>query len=169
SAGNKVPRTWRRLTYNAGRNVAGNLNDAGICVFRVASGAIQCLGDRTLLQVKDPRRFGPVRRMVNQLIVDLEADLTGVTFLPAVESTLARVETLIKARLKKYHEIKCFYPQNSARQAYGVACNLETTTPEDLSEGFIFAEVWIVPATIAEKIVLRLQVASSGVSIANNL
>lgn len=169
SAGNKVPRTWRRLTYNAGRNVAGNLNDAGICVFRVASGTIQCLGDRTLLQVKDPRRFGPVRRMINQLIVDLEADLAGVTFLPAVESTLTRVETIIKSRLKKYHEIKCFFPQNSARQAYGVTCNLETTTPEDLSEGFIYAEVWIVPATIAEKIVLRLQVASSGISIANNL
>ena len=169
SAGNKVPTTWKRLTYNAGRNVAGNLNDAGICVFRIASGVIQCLGDRTLLQVIDPRRFGPVRRMINQLIVDLEVDLTGVTFLPAVESTLTRVETIVKGRLKKYHEIKAFYPQYSAKNAYGATCNLETTTPEDLAEGYIYAEVWIRPATIAEKIVLRLQVASSGVSITNNI
>lgn len=165
SPGNLAPQGWVRLAYNASKADAGLLNEGGVCVFRVVSGALKCYGDRTLLQIDDPRKFGNVSRMLNQFIHDAEAALAGVVFAPGNEDLFPLVESILNRILKGLWEAGALYPRSDAKRAYSVTCNEETTTPEMLAQGKVFVEVALSPSTLAERIVVGLSVGAGGIEI----
>lgn len=167
SCGGRVPPTWVELTYNASQDDAGLLDSRGVSVFRVVAGQIKCYGDNTLLQIQDPRQFGNVSRMLNALIHDLEADLGTVIFQPGSDAAFGRIEAILNRRLLQYHRAGALYPQSSPKQAFRVACNASTTTPEDVASGRFYAEVVLSPATLVKQIVLRLSVSAGGVRLVN--
>lgn len=165
SPGGRTPSTWIRLAYNPSAADAKLLGQQGIVGFRVVAGRIQCYDDLTLLTIDDPRQFGNVSRMINQLIHDLESDLSGAIFQPGNEDVFPLVEAKLNRRLSEYCKIGAFSSRDP-KQAYFVACNSETTTPEDRARGVYYAEVQLSPATLARNIILRLSVSAGGVSIA---
>lgn len=166
SPGGRSPATWLRLAYNPGAEDAALLGQEGVVCFRVVASRIRCFDDLTLLTVDDPRQFGNVSRMINQLIHDLEQDLSDVIFQPGNEDIFDVVASRLNRRLDEYRKIGAFSTRD-AKQAYFVACSRATTTPEDMARGIFNAEVQISPATLARNIILRLSVSAGGVRIAN--
>ena len=165
SPGGRVPATWVELLFNPSQDDAGLLDKNGVTVFRVVSGLIKCFGDCTLLQIEDPRQFGNVSRMLNQLIHDLESDLSVVLFQPGNENVFGQVESIINRRLLAYHKAGALYPQSSPSQAFRAVCNATTTSPLDIASGRFYAEVELSPSTLAKQIILRLSVSAGGVKI----
>lgn len=169
SPGGRSPTTWVEILYNAGMDDAGLLDNNNVSVFRVVSGSIKCFGDNSLLQVQgDPRQFGSVSRMINQLIHDLESDLSGVIFQPGNELLYSRISALLNKRLDVYFKAGALYPQSNPKLAYRATCDNSTTSLEDIAAGRFYAEVEISPSTLAKQIVLRLSVSAGGVKISSN-
>jgi hypothetical protein len=166
SCGNRLPVGWTQVKFNPGASDHELLNENGVSVFRVAAGALRCYGDRTLLQANDPRKFGNVSRFICQFIHDAEAALAGVVFEPGNETLFGLIESKLTRLLTAAHVAGALYPKTDIKRAFSVACNAETTSPADIAQGTFYAEVALSPATLAERIVLRLQVSAGGVSIA---
>lgn len=169
SCGNQVPSGWVRVKYNAGPVDAETLNERGICVFRVVAGSLRCYGDRTLLQADDPRKFGNAARFVCQFIHDAEAALADVVFQPGNEDIFPLVESKLTRLLTAAHAVGALYPRTDIKRAFTVACNEETTSPEEIAAGRFYAEVAMSLSTLAEQIILKLQVSSGGLRVSSNL
>lgn len=169
SPGTLIPVGARRLSFAPSQDDAGLLNDNGVCCLRVVSGGIHLMGDRTLMQAVDPRRFGPSQRYLNQWILDVEDAFMDprarVLFGPNNEDTYAKVEKIIREICVRGHGLGALFPKEDITRAFTVTCNLETTDDDMRLDGEVGAEVELSLSTMLEKLRLKLAVGTNGVRV----
>ncbi|MEM8958254.1 MAG: phage tail sheath C-terminal domain-containing protein [Pseudomonadota bacterium] len=101
-------------------------------------------------------RYVPVRRLALFIENSLQRGLQWVVFEPNDEPLWANVRLSVNAFMSQLHRQGAFQGA-SARDAYLVKCDSETTTQADINLGILNIYVGFAPVRPAEFIVLRIQ------------
>ncbi len=101
-------------------------------------------------------RYVPVRRLALFIENSLQRGLQWVVFEPNDEPLWANVRMNVNAFMSQLHRQGAFQGA-SARDAYLVKCDSETTTQADINLGILNIYVGFAPVRPAEFVVLRIQ------------
>jgi uncharacterized protein len=146
------------LTLTDGEN--GELNPYGInCLrtFRTIGPVVW--GARTLRGadvLADEYKYVPVRRLALFLEETLWRNLQWVVFEPNDEPLWGQIRASVGAFLQDLFRQGAFQG-SSAREAYFVRCDGETTTQHDIDRGIVNIVVGFAPLKPAEFVVLSIQ------------
>jgi len=138
----------------------GELNPLGINCLRAmpVSGRV-VWGARTLRgadQLADEYKYTPVRRTALFIEESLFRGLKWVVFEPNDEPLWAQIRLNVGAFMNNLFRQGAFQG-SSARDAYFVRCDKDTTTQNDINLGVVNVVVGFAPLKPAEFVVLRLQ------------
>ncbi len=138
----------------------GELNPHGINCLRALPAAGRVIwGARTLRgadQLSDEYKYVPVRRTALYIEESLYRGLKWVVFEPNDEPLWSQIRLNVGAFMHNLFR-KSAFQGSSARDAYFVHCDKNTTTQNDIDLGIVNVVVGFAPLKPAEFVVLRLQ------------
>lgn len=138
----------------------GPLNTAGINVMRTFPVYNSVIWGARTLDGADLRasewRYVPVRRLALFIENSLRHGLQWVVFEPNDEPLWANVRLNVTAFMSQLHRQGAFQGA-SARDAFLVKCDSETTTPADVNLGILNVYVGFAPVRPAEFVIIRIQ------------
>jgi phage tail sheath protein FI len=148
------------LEYKLTDGENGVLNPLAINCLRVfpVFGPV-CWGARTLFgadQQADDYKYVPVRRFALYLEESLYRGTKWAVFEPNDEPLWAQIRLNIGAFMQSLFRQGAFQGQ-SARDAYFVKCDSETTTQTDINNGIVNIVVGFAPLKPAEFVILKIQ------------
>ncbi|WP_017464137.1 phage tail sheath subtilisin-like domain-containing protein [Dyella ginsengisoli] len=146
----------------------GQLNPLGInCLRNLPVYGSVVWGARTL-QGNDARasewKYIPVRRMALFLEESLYRGTQWVVFEPNDEPLWAQIRLNVGAFMQNLFRQGAFQGR-SAREAYFVKCDRETTTQNDINLGIVNIHVGFAPLKPAEFVVIRLQQIAGDIAV----
>jgi Bacteriophage tail sheath protein len=118
-----------------------------------------CWGARTLVgsnQLASEWKYVPVRRLALFLEESLYRGTQWVVFEPNDESLWAQIRLNVGAFMQGLFRQGAFQG-TSAREAYLVKCDRETTTQDDVNRGIVNIVVGFAPLKPAEFVILKIQ------------
>lgn len=140
--------------------VTAELNRQGVNVIRSFPGRGTLVwGSRTLVgadNAADGYRYVPVRRLALHIEQSLHRGTQWTVFEPNAEPLWARLRLQVGAFLESLFRQGAFQGV-TAREAYFVTCDAETTTGADIAAGVVNVAVGFAPLKPAEFTVLQLQ------------
>jgi phage tail sheath protein FI len=139
---------------------SGNLNPLGINCLRTfpVSGTV-IWGSRTLRgadQLADDYKYLPVRRLALYIEESLYRGTQWVVFEPNDTPLWAQIRLNVGAFMQDLFR-KGAFQGASARDAYFVKCDSETTTQNDINSGIVNIVVGFAPLKPAEFVIISLQ------------
>lgn len=138
----------------------GPLNTSGVNTIRTFPVYSSVIWGARTLDGADARasewRYVPVRRLALFIENSLQRGLQWVVFEPNDEPLWANVRLSVNGFMSQLHRQGAFQGA-SARDAYLVKCDSETTTQADINLGILNVYVGFAPVRPAEFIVLRIQ------------
>jgi len=138
----------------------GRLNPLGVNCLRVTPGAgVVVWGARTCAgadRLSSQWKFLPVRRLALYLEESLYRGLHWVVFEPNDEPLWSQIRLNVGAFMNNLFRQGAFQGA-SAREAYFVKCDKDTTTQTDRDLGVVNIDVGFAPLKPAEFVILRLQ------------
>ncbi|MET0494530.1 MAG: phage tail sheath subtilisin-like domain-containing protein [Actinoplanes sp.] len=138
----------------------GLLNPLGVNCLRTFPGSGTVIwGARTLRgadQLGDEYKYVPVRRLALHIEETLFRGTRWVVFEPNDEPLWAQIRLSLGAFLQDLFRQGAFQG-GTAREAYFVRCDAETTTAQDVAAGRVNIVVGFAPVRPAEFVVLRVQ------------
>ncbi len=148
------------LSYTLNDSENGELNRPGVNCLRTfpARGSV-VWGARTLEgadTVTSEWKYIPVRRLALYIEESLFKGTEWVGFEPNSEPLWARIRLNIEAFMNNLFRQGAF-PGKTPQEAYFVKCDLETTTPDEVSKGIVNIIVGFAPLRPAEFVILRIQ------------
>jgi phage tail sheath protein FI len=150
----------QKTAYTLTDGETGALNPLGVNCLRVfpVYGAVSW-GARTLRgadQMTSEYKYVPVRRLALFLEECLYRGTQWVVFEPNDESLWAQIRLNLGAFMNSLFRLGAFQGR-SAREAYLVKCDRETTTQDDINRGVVNILVAFAPLKPAEFVVIRIQ------------
>ena len=143
----------------------GPLNEKGVNVIRSLPGVGTAIwGSRTLrggVQTGDEYRYVSVRRLALFIEDSLDRGLTWAVFEPNDPALWARIRSTVSAFLDGLFRQGAFQGA-TAREAYLVTCDAETTSLADIEAGVVTVMVGFAPVKPAEFVVVTLRVRTVG-------
>jgi phage tail sheath protein FI len=138
----------------------GPLNTSGINAIRTFPVYNSVIWGARTLDGADARasewKYIPVRRLALFIEASLQRGLQWVVFEPNDEPLWASVRLNVGAFMNQLHRQGAFQGA-SARDAYLVKCDSETTTQADINLGILNVYVGFAPVRPAEFVVIRIQ------------
>jgi phage tail sheath protein FI len=138
----------------------GQLNPLGInCLRAIPAGGRVIWGSRTLQgndRLASEWKYVPVRRTALFIEESLYRALQWVVFEPNDEPLWAQIRLNVGAFMNSLFRQGAFQGQ-SAREAYFVKCDKDTTTQNDIDRGIVNILVGFAPLKPAEFVVIKLQ------------
>jgi phage tail sheath protein FI len=156
------------LQVNLSDEQNGNLNPLGINCLRSfpVTGRV-VWGARTLRgadQLADEYKYVPVRRLALFIEESLYRGTQWVVFEPNDEPLWAQIRLNVGAFMQNLFRQGAFQGR-SAREAYLVKCDAETTTQNDINLGIVNILVGFAPLKPAEFVILRIQQLAGQVQV----
>jgi phage tail sheath protein FI len=141
----------------------GVLNPLGVDVIRRFPGAgVVAFGARTISS--DPEwRYIPIRRIAIMLRVSIYRGIQWAVFEPNDETLWAQLRLNIGSFMTTLFRQGAFRG-GSARDAFFVKCDADTTTPDDVAAGVVNVLVGFAPLAPAEFIVVKISQLAGQVS-----
>ncbi len=150
----------QKTAYTLTDGECGALNPLGVNCLRVLPvyGAVSW-GARTLRgadQMSSEYKYVPVRRLALFLEESLYRGTQWVVFEPNDEPLWAQIRLNLGAFMNSLFRLGAFQGK-SAKEAYLVKCDRETTTQDDINRGVVNILVAFAPLKPAEFVVIRIQ------------
>jgi uncharacterized protein len=149
-----------QLTVSLTNEENGQLNPLGVnCLRTMAAGGRVVWGSRTLQgndRLASEWKYIPVRRTALFIEESLYRALQWVVFEPNDEPLWAQIRLNVGAFMNSLFRQGAFQGQ-SARDAYFVKCDKDTTTQNDIDRGIVNILVGFAPLKPAEFVVIKLQ------------
>ena len=153
-------RDVRDLAYELNDQENGVLNPLAVnCLRKFPIYSYVSWGARTLVGTDaegSEWKYVPVRRTALMLEESIFRALHWVVFEPNDESLWAQIRLNVGAYMHGLFRQGAFQGK-SARDAYYVKCDGETTTQADIDRGVVFVEVGFAPLKPAEFVVIRIK------------
>lgn len=142
-----------------------DLNPAGVNALRAFPGrGIRVWGARTIS--RDPLwRYVSVRRLFMTAGRWIERNLASMAFEPHDTRLWARIARELNAYFNSLFEAGALKGASPA-EAFFIKCDAETNPPAERDSGVVVAEIGLAPSIPNEFVVVRISVATSGVTIA---
>ena len=138
----------------------GPLNTSGVNAIRTFPVYNSVIWGARTLDGADARasewKYVPVRRLALYIEASLQRGLQWVVFEPNDEPLWSSVRLNVGAFMNQLHRQGAFQGA-SARDAYLVKCDSETTTQADINLGILNVYVGFAPVRPAEFVVIRIQ------------
>jgi len=133
----------------------GVLNPVGVNVIRRFPGAgIVAFGARTV--TSDPVwRYVPVRRLAIMLRVSIYGGIQWAVFEPNDETLWSQLRLAIGSFMTSLYRQGAF-AGDTAREAFFVKCDADTTTADDVAQGVVNVQVGFAPLAPAEFVVVTI-------------
>ena len=139
---------------------SGSLNALGInCLRRFSTFGTVVWGARTLRgtdQAAADYKYVPVRRFALFLEASVQEGTQWVVFEPNAAPLWAQIRLSVGAFMQTLFAQGAFAGA-SAREAYFVQCDAETTTPNDIDQGIVNILVGFAPLQPAEFVIIQIQ------------
>lgn len=143
------------LEYNVSDAEQDLLNPIGVNAIRAFAGeGIIVWGARTT-DVKGEYKYIPVRRSIDYIEQSILAGTRWSVFEPNDNVLWAKLTASIEAFLRGFWRAGGLKGTDE-KQAFQVECNENTTTPDDIEAGRVYANIGVAPQKPAEFIIFRL-------------
>lgn len=143
------------LEYNVSDAEQDLLNPIGVNVIRAFAGeGIIVWGARTT-DVKSEYKYIPVRRSIDYIEQSILAGTRWSVFEPNDNVLWAKLTASIEAFLRGFWRAGGLKGTDE-KQAFQVECNENTTTPDDIEAGRVYANIGVAPQKPAEFIIFRV-------------
>ncbi len=148
------------LTYNLTDGEVGVLNQLGVnCLRQLPVYGRVSWGARTLAgndQLASDWKYVPVRRVALYIESSLYQGTQWVVFEPNDEPLWAQIRLNVGSFMQTLFQQGAFQG-SSARDAYFVKCDKETTTQDDINRGVVNILVGFAPLKPAEFVIIQIQ------------
>jgi phage tail sheath protein FI len=133
----------------------GVLNPLGVDVIRrFPAAGVVAFGARTI--TSDPAwRYVPVRRTAIMLRVSIYAGIQWAVFEPNDETLWSQLRLAVTSFMTSLFRQGAFAGE-TAREAFFVKCDGDTTTPDDIARGVVNVQVGFAPLAPAEFVVVTI-------------
>jgi hypothetical protein len=152
---NEVIRGALGLKYNITAIEQGSLNEKGVNVLRMISGALRVWGARTLAEQASPWRYVNVRRTFMMIEESIQRGTAWVVFEPNDETLWKSIRRDIRAFLEQIYRSGALVGR-TPDEAFYVKCDAENNPPDSVDAGFVVVDIGIAVVRPAEFIVFRI-------------
>ena len=148
------------VRYRVSKELHDGLNPAGINVIRPFGNTVKIWGARTLADKNQAAQkdyvYINVRRLFAFLRESLQEGTGWVVFEPNDEPLWSSIRLNVGAFMHSLFRQGAFQGK-TAREAYEVKCDKETTTQDDINRGIVNIVVRFAPLKPAEFVVIKIQ------------
>lgn len=152
---NEVVRGALGLRYNITPIEQGSLNEKGVNVIRMVSGATRVWGARTLEEQDLSWRYVNVRRTAIMIEESIVRGTTWTVFEPNDDSLRKGIRKNVSEFLGQIYRAGALVG-TTPEDAFFVKCDAENNPPESVNAGFVVVEIGLAIVRPAEFIVFRI-------------